>query len=284
MFKGNKIKKILLGVLGASAMVCNNAALALRYAKVTLIGPKCTGKTTLHRVVTGFEGKIESNLPSTKEISSQEVLIKHESEDIISYFWDVPGAEDMPTHLLKEFREDSNVAMIMINVDQVHDEKTGLFNNCSYTSQFIRDLLKECPKCKIIFGVIRLKDENDPLFKNEVTNYVKNVLCAGELQSRVAGWLELPNIGVLNSKEGRVACKEEVLGLIKKAIEMYGVDNLPKTSKNLHAKLEMENATRLEDNWVEEPDGTNACGGNKTKRVNRPKKLIVGERLVLKKW
>ena len=30
MFKGNKIKKILLGVLGASAMVCNNAALALR--------------------------------------------------------------------------------------------------------------------------------------------------------------------------------------------------------------------------------------------------------------
>ena len=283
MFKSKNIKKALLSILGTSFMFLNNTTLALKYAKIVWIGPPCTGKTTLHKTLLDSDEKI-GNYVSTKDISSQELLFKIGEEDVISYFWDMPGAEDLNNSLLNDFRADSNVAIVMMNADQLHDYETGLFNNCSYTFRFVRDLLKQCPNCKIVFGIIKLKDEEDILFKNEVANYMANVLCAGELKPRVAGWISVPNLETLNSKEGRAKVKGELIELIKKSLEMHGVNSLPKTSKNLHGKLEWMSDTRMEDNWVNEDDGETCTGDRKYKRVNRPKEVVVNKRLVLKKW
>ena len=284
MFNSKKIKKALLSILGSSVMFCNNAALAVKYAKIAWVGTKGTGKTTLHKAISDETEKV-GNYMMTMSINSQEVLFKFEAEDVISYFWDLPGVEDhISTNVVKEFYEDSNVAIVMINTNQIRNENNMLFNNQAYTFQHIRDVLKKCPNCKIIFGVIKLQDEKDLLFKNEVVNYIKNVLCTGALESHVVGWMDIPNIDTLNSKEGRAKCKEEVLALVKKAIEAYGVNNLPNTSKNLHGRLKWDYQTENENYWAEEYTDEDGCGGKKKKKVLKSKELIVNKRLILEKW
>lgn len=283
MSKNNKFKKALLNIFGASLMFLNNTALATKYAKITWIGLKGAGKTTLHKSITGEIEEVGNEL-ETKNITSQEVLFKFESEDVICYFWDLPGTEDDVESLLKDFYEDSNVAIVMINANHIRDSRSMLFNNQAYTFQYIRKILNTCPNCKIVFGVIKLKNEKDVLFKNEVINYIENVLCKGLLKSRVAGWVELPDLDVINSQNGRDVCKVKMLELAKKAIEMYGIDKLPETSKNLHGRFEWFYETKKGDDWVDEYDGETCAGNNKYKKVNRPKDLIVNKRLILKKW
>lgn len=280
-------KKVYIGILSYMCSMfplSNNTAQSINYAKVVLVGETSTGKTTLQEFLFNEKEKI-SAYEHTFDISSQELYLEVKDKPVMCYFWDTPGDDDknFTKKLVDDFRSNSHVAIVMINSDFLKN-KNGLFKSDSSSLGFINDLLLQCPNCKIIFGVIRSFNEKNKLFKNQLANYMDNVLCSGNLKSSVAGWIEIPSIDELNKNSSKVDFKKRLFALIDKAIEMYGIDNLPTSSKDLHGRFEKKIITRREGDYRNVPDGTNCAGNKKTRREYFEKDVVVGEEWELKKW
>lgn len=277
MFKNKKVTKALLSIIGTSIMFGNSLAWATRYAKITLLGEKGSGKTTLHKVIDGDDSPVGDD-DQTMDINSQEVLFKVNDEEVICYFWDLPGLGEGHSAVLKKFYSDSHVAILVLDVNYLRN-KYGDFIGQQYTRELMQTLKGQ--STTVIYALVNYEKHPDSFFKHEVENYMNNVVCHADYQHQFVGWISMPDIDELNTPEGRTKCKDELYKLVNKALGNCGIKYLPTNSKGLHGRLEWE--YEFKDQW-EVPDGKDSCGTQKYRKLDKPNRLQVGKHLALKTW